>query len=128
MSKLVSISDVRGAALLSSNGSVISWRSNDNGKPKRYIDLILRFTSNEYQRNINNYKDGMFNESILTYNGYKVLMSKIRKNVILMLVLEKKAYLGLTMLDVAGCLHDIDSALDDRYYGTYDSSEQNEKS
>lgn len=111
MNKLVLIADVNGAAILRTDGSVISLRSKDNGKPKQYTDLITDYILSVYQSNIYNYTEGMFVEQIIDYNGSKILTHKIRDDIMLLLVLEKRAYLGLTMLNVEGCLQDIDSAL-----------------
>jgi predicted regulator of Ras-like GTPase activity (Roadblock/LC7/MglB family) len=59
----------------------------------------------------------MFNESIIDYNGHKLLMSRIKKDLILLLMLKKSAYLGLTMLDIEGCLREIDKNLDEGTFG-----------
>jgi predicted regulator of Ras-like GTPase activity (Roadblock/LC7/MglB family) len=115
MTKLVSIKDVNGAAIMRTNGSVISWRSKDNGnngKPKEYIDYIKNYMVKSYQNDIPFQNEGMFTESIIDYNGSKLLTSRIRKDIMLLLVLDKNTYLGLTMLDVEGCLQNIDSALE----------------
>jgi len=109
MSKLVSITDVSGAAIVKADGSIISWYTDNGIEPTQYIDFI----STAYQKNINSYKDGMLTESILDYNGHKILMSKISADIMLMLVLDKRAYLGLTMLDMEGCLREIDKTLDE---------------
>ncbi len=111
MSKLVSISDVSGAAIVKADGSVISWHTDDGTEPTQYIDFI----SAAYQKSIHSYKDGMFTESITDYNGHKILMGRIRADVMLLLVLDKRAYLGLAMLDMEGCLREIDKGLDEHW-------------
>ncbi len=47
----------------------------------------------------------------MDYNGHKILISKITQDMMLMLLLDRRAYLGLTMLDMEGCLREIDRAL-----------------
>jgi predicted regulator of Ras-like GTPase activity (Roadblock/LC7/MglB family) len=114
MNKLVSIADVHGAAIIRTDGSIISWQSKDNGdngNPKQYIDSVMDYIASVLERNIDHHIDGMFMESIVDFNGSKLLTHRIRKNIMLLLVLDKKAYIGLTMLDVEGCLQDINSAL-----------------
>ncbi len=118
MSKLVLISDVDGAAILRKDGSVISWCTSNGVKPIQYINFIHDYMSGAYQKKIHNNTHGMFNESIIDYNGHKLLMSRIKKDLILMLMLKKSAYLGLTMLDVEGCLREIDKNMDEDYFGT----------
>lgn len=118
MAKLVSITDVNGAAIIRTNGSVLSWRSEDirnNSKPKEYIDFIKNYMSATYQKDTLYHKDGLFGESIIDYNGSKLLTSRIKDDIMLLLVLDKKAYLGLTMLDIEGCIQDLDSALDSSF-------------
>lgn len=117
MSKLVSISDVDGAAIMRADGSVISWRMNDGEKPTQYIDFVHDYMSVAYQNKIKYGTYGMFTESIMEYNGHKILISKIKADLILLLVLKKDAYIGLTMLDVESCLREIDKDLDESCFG-----------
>ncbi len=112
--KLVSKSDVSGAAILRADGSVISWHTKDGTEPKQDIDFMLDFLVQDHQKNIHYWKSGMFTESILNYNGHKILSSRIREDMMLILVLDKRAYVGLAMLDMEGCLREIDEALDER--------------
>ncbi len=113
ISKIVSISDVSGAAIIRADGSVVSWRAKDGDESKQDIDSLLHSMSAAYKKKIHHYKDGMFTESIIDHNGHKILMSRIREDMMLMLVLDKRAYLGLTMLDMEGCIREIDKALDE---------------
>lgn len=115
MNKLVSIPDVSGAAILRVDGSLVSWRTKNGEKPIEDIDFINKSISAVYKKNIHHFKDGLFRESILDYNGHKIFISKIREDVMLLLLVNKKAYLGLTMLDVEGCLREVDKAFDECY-------------
>ena len=54
--------------------------------------------------------NSMFNQQIVDYNGHKLLVGWIAQDTILLLLLNKKAYLGLTMLDMEGCLRDMEAA------------------
>ncbi len=119
MSRLVSISDVDGAAILRGDGSVVSMRMKSSDKPAQYIDFMREYMSAAYQKNINYYNHGMFTEPILDYNGHKLLMSRINSHLLVILILKKTAYLGLTMLDVEGCLREIDDNLDEDYFGIW---------
>jgi predicted regulator of Ras-like GTPase activity (Roadblock/LC7/MglB family) len=93
MSKLLSISDVKGAGVVRADGSIVSWCAKDDVKPTQYIDYILNLMPATNQK--------------------KILTSRIREDKLLLLVLDKRAYLGLTMLDVECCLGDIDKVLDE---------------
>lgn len=111
MIKLVSISDVSGAAIVRADGTVISWHMENGTKPTHYIDIILDFMSTIYQKDIHRNKYGMFTQSILDFHGHKILINMIRSDVMLLLLLDKRAYLGLTMLDIEGYLREVDKAL-----------------
>jgi predicted regulator of Ras-like GTPase activity (Roadblock/LC7/MglB family) len=113
MSKLVSIPDVSGAAILRADGSLVSWRTKNGEKPKEDIEFINKSISAAYIKNIHHWKSGLFRESILDYNGHKIFISKIREDAMLLLLVNKKAYLGLTMLDVEGCLREVGKAFDE---------------
>jgi predicted regulator of Ras-like GTPase activity (Roadblock/LC7/MglB family) len=113
MSKLLSISDVKGAGVVRADGSIVSWCAKDDVKPTQYIDYILNLMPATNQKSIDNFQHSMFTESITNYNGVKILTSRIREDKLLLLVLDKRAYLGLTMLDVECCLGDIDKVLDE---------------
>ncbi len=113
MGKLVSKSDVSGAAIVRADGAVISWHTKDGHRPTQDIDFMLDFLVQDHQKNIHYWKSGMFTESILNYNGHKILSSRLREDMMLMLVLDKGAYLGLTMLDMECCLREMDRALDE---------------
>ena len=115
MSKLVSIPDVSGAAILRADGSLVSWRTKNGEKPTEDIEFINRSISAAHLKNINSLKSGLFKELILDYNGHKIFISKIREDAMLLLLVNKKAYLGLTMLDVEGCLREVDKAFDECY-------------
>lgn len=118
LAKLVSITDVKIAAVMSTNGSIISWKTRNNGnngKSKEYIECIKDHILKDYQDNLPYHKDGMFRESIFDYNGSKLLTTMINKDILLLLVLEKRAYVGLTMLDVEGCLQCLDSIFENEY-------------
>ncbi len=111
MVELVSISDVSGAALVKADGSVVSWHANDAIDPTPYIDSVFDFISDAHKKSTPDYRHGMFTQKILDNNGHKVLISRITREVMLVLLLDRKAYLGLTMLDMEGYLREIDKVL-----------------
>jgi predicted regulator of Ras-like GTPase activity (Roadblock/LC7/MglB family) len=111
VSKLLTISDVDGAGIVMMDGSVISWQMNHIAEPREYVDFMLDFLTYSNENNVGDYKQGMFIQKIVDYNGHKILISKIKTDLMLMLLLDKKAYLGLTMLDIEGFLREIDHVL-----------------
>ncbi len=110
--ELVSISDISGAGIVKVDGSVISWHTNTGLKPTPYIDFLMDFLAQDNRENAQNYKHGMFRQSIMSFNGHKILMSRISPDMMLMLLMDKRAYLVLTMPDMEGCLREIDKVID----------------
>jgi hypothetical protein len=94
---------VRGAAIFGVNGTVICWYVRDGIDITQYLD----FVSVNIQENIPSSHPGMFNESIVDFNGHKILLLCIKPTLILLLVVDRKAYLGLLMLDVECFLRDM---------------------
>ena len=117
MSKVVSIPEVEGAAIVRSDSSVIACCTKNGIKPGYYKD----FMSTTYQNNIHDYKEGIFKEYMQSHNGHKILISRVREDVNLLLVLDKKAYVGLIMLDMECCLREIDDALDEHIMLDYEN-------
>lgn len=111
MDELVSISDISGAGIVKVDGSVVSWHTNNGLKPTSYIDFLMDFLARENQEDAQNYKHGMFRQSIMSFNGHKILMSRISPDMMLVLLMDKRAYLGLTMLNMEGCLREIDKVI-----------------
>jgi len=113
MSKILSISDVTGAAIIKSDGTVIFWHTKNGEESVEELGFIREFVAQNHRNNLNYLKTGMFTESILDYNGHKILVGRIRSDLILLLELEKRAYIGLTMLLMEGCIREIDKSLDE---------------
>ena len=112
VNELSSISDVCGAILLDRSGSVIAKHVEEHISAREYIEFIVQYSA-LHQKGGNDIDpmNGMFNQQVMDYNGHKLLIGWIAENAILLLLLNKKAYLGLTMLDMEGCLRDIDPLL-----------------
>ncbi len=119
--RLVSIPDVMGAGILGKDGFVLSWQSKDCAEPKKYLNELSNYTSAFHQKNLYPRRNGMFTYTLYNYNGNKILFRGIDDNLLLMLVLDKKALIGVTMLDIEGCLLYIDLAMEESYKRFYDS-------
>jgi len=109
--ELVLISDVDEAGIIKEDGSIISWHPHQDIKPNPLIDFTLDFISKNNLTCSQELKMGMFTQAVMDFNGHKMLISKIKPDIILMLLLKKRAYLGLTMLDLEGCLREINKAM-----------------
>lgn len=113
MDKLLLISDVSGVALVKADGSIITWHGKDGIEPAQCIDFMLDYILHAPKKNIAHYKYGMFTQRVIDHNGHRMLMSKVRSDIMLLLLLDRNAYLGLTMLDMEGGLREIDEVLDE---------------
>jgi predicted regulator of Ras-like GTPase activity (Roadblock/LC7/MglB family) len=111
ISELVSISDVNGAMVYGANGQVLSWLSENGMEPGQYVNFIDEKILENSDDLKSHYKYGMFSQSIMDYNGFRILVSRIRADLILLLLLDKTAYLGPTMLEMEGCIRQIDGIL-----------------
>jgi hypothetical protein len=111
--KLISIPDVMGAGLMGKDGSVLSWRSKDCAEPTKYFNQFSKNTSELHNDKMYPKRNGMFAYSIYNYNGNKILFRYIADNLLLMLILDKRAFIGITMLDIEGCLSDIEMLINE---------------
>lgn len=111
MQDIVSASDVNGAMIYRADGQVLSWLSNNELELGQYIDFARESIMERPGTFVENYKNGMFSQRIMEFNGSRVLMSRIQADVILLLSLDKNAYLGPTMLEMEGCIRQIDGIL-----------------
>ncbi|MHA2064667.1 MAG: hypothetical protein ACXABY_09865 [Candidatus Thorarchaeota archaeon] len=93
---------------MNTDNSIVLWRSRNGTKPAEFMD----FMTSTYEKNLHHFKDGIFVESMEVHNGHKVLGSKIKRDYILLLVLEKKAYVGLTMLNMESSLREIEKIME----------------
>jgi len=114
MNRLTSISDVCGGAIVSTNGSVLSWRTKDGNKPTLYVEFALDYLSKSYHKKAYDENNGLFRQWIIDHNGYKLLIGNINSEMIFLLLLDRKAYLGLTMLDMESFLREMSSTTDNQ--------------
>jgi predicted regulator of Ras-like GTPase activity (Roadblock/LC7/MglB family) len=109
--ELLGSTEVKGAAVFNERGQVISWYSQDEIKPNQYIDFIKTHILENHSDIVSNYKNGMFSQTIMDFNGSRILISGIRSDLIFLLFVNKNAYLGLTMLEMEGCIRKLDKVL-----------------
>lgn len=113
MREFALISDVNGIAIAKMDGSGIFCYEYEDRKLSQFIDNIFKLISNDPHVDIKNYKHGMFIQSIIEVNGRKILLTRLRSDMLVMCILDKNAYLGLAMLVLEGFLREIDNILYD---------------
>jgi predicted regulator of Ras-like GTPase activity (Roadblock/LC7/MglB family) len=109
--ELLGSSEVKGAAIFNQTGEVVSWQTQEDIKPRQYIDFIKAHILKNPGDFISEYKNGLFSQKIMDFNGSRILVSGIRPDLIFLLFVKQNAYLGLTMLEMEGCIRKLDNAL-----------------
>jgi predicted regulator of Ras-like GTPase activity (Roadblock/LC7/MglB family) len=112
--EILSSKDINGAAIFKGPDKVISWHSKSEIKPNQYIDFLKEYISDNFIDNTSGYKDGMFSQQIIDFNGSRILFGGIGEDMTLLLFVDKNAYLGLTMLEMEGCMRRLDRIMEVR--------------
>jgi predicted regulator of Ras-like GTPase activity (Roadblock/LC7/MglB family) len=113
MREFALISDVNGIAIAKTDGSGVFYYEYEDRRLSQFMDNIFELISNDPHLDIKNYKHGMFIQSIIDVNGRKILLTRLRYDMLVMCILDKNAYLGLAMLVLEGFLREIDNLLCD---------------
>jgi predicted regulator of Ras-like GTPase activity (Roadblock/LC7/MglB family) len=111
MKEFALISDVDGIAIAKTDGSGVFCYEYEDRKLSQFIDNFLELISTDPHEDIKNYKHGMFIQSIIDVNGRKILLTRLRSDMLVMCILDKNAYIGLAMLVLEGFLREIDKVL-----------------
>ncbi len=113
MREFTLISDVNGIAIAKTDGSGVLCYEHEDRRLSQFIDNVFELISNDPHVDIKNYKHGMFIQSIIDMNGRKILLARLRSDMLVMCILDKNAYVGLAMLVLEGFLREIDNLLCD---------------
>lgn len=96
---LNSLTDVKGVAIIDRDGAIIAGITDNGLNLVTYAQVVRRHIQKPSTRSMK-YPKGIFLQSLVSYNGSIILFGRIIDNVLLMVLLEKKAYLGLAMLEL----------------------------
>ena len=113
MREFALISDVNGIVIAKMDGSGVFCYEYEDVRPSQFIDNIFELISNDPHVDIKNYKHGMFIQSIIDVNDRKILLTRLRSDMLVVCILDKNAYPGLAMLVLEGFLREIDNLLCD---------------
>jgi predicted regulator of Ras-like GTPase activity (Roadblock/LC7/MglB family) len=109
--ELLSLSDVNGAAIFKGSDQILSWHSHEDINANLYVDFIKGYITDNPPDMKSGYESGLFSQQIIDFNGSRILISGIGADVTFLLFVDKNAYLGLTMLEMEGCIRRIDKIL-----------------
>ncbi len=104
-------SDIEGAVLVGGNDTVITFDLPENGDYKAEIPEILALLEDQKLSPADEHRDCMFMQSILDYNGCRILAQKLKNNLTLLVMLQKQGYVGLAMLDIENSIRRIQEIL-----------------
>jgi predicted regulator of Ras-like GTPase activity (Roadblock/LC7/MglB family) len=99
VSDLNALIDVKGVAIINKEGTVIAGKTNNGLDLNAYIQVVLQHLEKTAKGALICPKT-LFLQSIVNYNGSQILYGRIIDDILLVILLEKKAYLGLAMLDL----------------------------
>lgn len=103
--------DIEGALLVDEEDDIIASALPENPKYEAEIPEILalleKFDSSSPIKNHNT----MFAQRIFEYNGFKVLAKKLRDKLTLLVLLRKRGYVSLAMLDIENSIRRIDEIM-----------------
>jgi predicted regulator of Ras-like GTPase activity (Roadblock/LC7/MglB family) len=112
ISELKEGADIEGAALVDYEDSVIAYDLPNDKNFKDEIQGILEFINKTYDPQTNLENDSIFAHKVFEYNGFKVLAKKLKDKLTLLVMLRKRGYVSLAMLDVENSIRMIDDILE----------------
>lgn len=112
ISELIEGADIEGAALVDFEDSIIACDLPDDKNYKDEIHGILEFIELTFDSKLDLQNEYVFGHKVFEYNGFKVLAKKLKDKLILLVMLRKRGYVSLAMLDVENSIRMIDEILE----------------
>lgn len=119
-------SDIKGAILVEGKDAIIAYDLPNTANSESEVNKILDLLKEGIDSNPGENYNGLFAHRILDYKGYKVLAKKLKHDLTLLVMLHKRGYISLAMLDIENSIRRIDEILrecgseDFRDKGDYD--------
>jgi predicted transcriptional regulator len=104
--------DIEGAALVDYEDSIIAYDLPNDKNYKDEIHGILEFIKSTFDSQQDLKNEYIFAHRVFEYNGFKVLAKKLKDKLTLLVMLRKRGYVSLAMLDVENSIRMIDSILE----------------
>lgn len=111
ISDLIEGSDIEGAVLVDGKEEIIACDLPKNTTYKDEIHEILELLEERDCPVPNEYNNVMFAQSILDYNGCKILAKKLKDKITLLVLLRKRGYISLAMLEIENSIRRIDEII-----------------
>jgi len=100
-------SDIEGAVIVDGREEIMACDLPESTNYEAEIPEILALLEEEDGYSPSEHEEGMFSQSILEYNGYKVLAKKLKEKLTLLVLLKKRGYISLAMLDIENSIRRI---------------------
>lgn len=110
-SDLIENIDVEGALLIDDNYKVIASELPDNEMFIKNLPEILSNSKRWDNPDLNAFHHVMFKQFVMDHNGHKILSKRLRNGTTLLILLGKKGYTSLAMLDIENSTRKIDEIL-----------------
>lgn len=107
VSDLREASDVEGAILVEGANSIIASDLPEYMEPKIYLPEIMAILEDWNIYSLKRKYNELFAQHIFDYNGCKVLAKKLKGNLTLFVMIQKKGYTSLAMLDIENSIRRI---------------------
>ncbi len=103
--------DIEGALLVDEEDAIIACALPENTHYEAEIPKILALLEKRGYHVKNENHKVMFAQHIFEYNGYKILAKKLKDKLILLVMMKKRGYVSLAMLDIENTIRRIDEII-----------------
>lgn len=100
-------SDIEGAVLVDEEDAIIASALPENKNYEAEIPDILALLEEYGGFSPSEHHNAMFAQQVFDYNGFKVLAKKLRDELTLLVLLKKRGYVSLAMLDIENSIRRI---------------------
>jgi predicted regulator of Ras-like GTPase activity (Roadblock/LC7/MglB family) len=92
--------DIEGAVLVNESDEIIASAFSKNTNYKSQLnEIIAMFEELNDPKSVTS-QDAFFSQRILDYHGFKILAKKLKDKLTLLVILKKRGYLSLAMLEI----------------------------
>ncbi len=111
ISDLRNESDIEGACIVDQNDAIIASDLPDSSHYELDISEIMQLINEGDGYSAYEQSKVLFSQRILDYNGCKILAKKIRDKLTLLVMIHKRGYISLAMLDIENSIRKIDEIM-----------------
>jgi predicted regulator of Ras-like GTPase activity (Roadblock/LC7/MglB family) len=116
ITKLKEGSDIEGAVLVDEKDDIIACALPDSTRYDSEIQEIMAQLEELGNPVISKTTEGFFTQRIFDYHGLKILAKKLKNKLTLLVILQKRGYVSLAMLDIENSTRKIHEILQGNWY------------